>query len=273
MEEDSDINPNIEWKKKSFENKERLTLKINVKQAIQYEVTEKKNLSKAFSPKPSELPKGLKKIRKKIKDIYDDDEDEDENEFQLAPAMDLNNSLYNALHEDEKRQFKQQETIKNINMQQNAGRMEAITMADRASKDLGLKGISKKNINKNMIDVSLNSKTYENVLKDELSTKAKIKGRRLSDAETINLLRGIKRIQALALASDESKVKALEGWKIDEIVDVGRKDTEDKKIAKKILVKSGRKVENKKVKKMTDKANAKKKMRTGIYQRNELFRE
>ena len=47
----------------------------------------------------------------------------------------------------------------------------------------------------------------------------------------------------------------------------------EKKIAKKILVKSGRKVENKKVKKMTDKANAKKKMRTGIYQRNELFRE
>lgn len=70
--EDETSDTNLEWKKKGFESKETLTLKTNVKKALQYEATAKKPVQNGFSPLPSELPKGLKKIRKKIKDVYDD---------------------------------------------------------------------------------------------------------------------------------------------------------------------------------------------------------
>lgn len=65
--EDETSDTNLEWKKKGFESKETLTLKTNVKKALQYEATAKKPVQNGFSPLPSELPKGLKKIRKKSK--------------------------------------------------------------------------------------------------------------------------------------------------------------------------------------------------------------
>jgi len=245
-------NPNIEWKKKKgFDNKERLSLRVDVRKALKQEAEDKKSVSGNNVPRPAELPKGLKKIRKKIKDIYDDEE-EDENDYILSP-LDLNNSLFNALQEDEKRQLQQQKTIQTIDSLQNAGKAASIAAANKVSKDLGLKGLNKKIINKNMLDAS-SGKTYENTLKDELSAKAKIKGRNLSEKETVNLLRGIKKIQIMAEAADTSKLRAIEGWKIEELVDAGQKDSDEKKIAEKILEKSGRKKDGVTVKKITKKA-------------------
>lgn len=275
--EDETSNPNIEWKKKKgFDNKERLTLKTNVKKAVQYEATKKKPVANAFSPLPSDLPKGLKKIRKKIKDIYDDDEDENEYDFIPAPT-DINNSLINALHEDEKRQLQQRETIKNNTMLQNAGKMEALIMADRITREMGMKGLDKKTLNNNMLDVSMNSQTYENALKEDIAKKAKINGRRLSSGETITLLRGIKRIQSMAAQADEPKIKAIEGWKIDEIVNAGKDSLgslSDKELAKKILEKSGRKADTKQAEKMAKNSKNKTKAKNKeTYQKIELYRD
>ena len=240
MEEESSES-NIEWKKnKGFGETEKLTRKVDIKKALQFEATEKKPLQNGFSPRPTELPKGLKKIRKKIKDVYDDEEDEEENFYDFAP-LEQNNSLLNALNEEEKRQLKQQEVIDNQRMQQNAGKMEALTVANKVSKQLGLKGLDKATINQNMQTVSQGSATYYEALKDNVAKKVKVNRRKLSKGETVTLLRGIKRIQNIALVAEESQLKALEGMKVEDLMNAGSSQTKDEQVAEIILKKSGRK--------------------------------
>ena len=266
--EDETSDTNLEWKKKGFESKETLTLKTNVKKALQYEATAKKPVQNGFSPLPSELPKGLKKIRKKIKDVYDDEEDEDEEENEIDFSfMEQNNTLLNALHEDERRQLKQQEQQNNVRILQDTGKLDAIHMANKVSQDLGMKGLKQSTINNSRMDVSMGIQTFDRALKEDLSKRTNIKGRKLSEAETVTLLRGIKRIQNVAAAADESKLKAIEGWKLEEIVNAGRSSTDDKQIAEKILEKSGRKSESVKKKMLknssrTKSTNKNKDMRT-----------
>ncbi len=251
MEEDAS-SLNIEWKKnKGFGATEKLTRKTDVKKALKYEATEKKAVAFDSSPRPSDLPKGLKKIRKKIKEVYDEDEDED---FYDGIPHDLNNSLLNALYEDEKKQLQQQNnTLKQQKMQQTAGRLEAVAIADKLAREAGLKGLNKKVAGQNANDATQISGSLEKVLSEELALKTKKGVRKLSKAETITMLRGINRIRKMALASDESQLKALEKMKVDELIDAGEKSTDDTKIAEMILKKSGRK-NKKEVNKMVQKS-------------------
>lgn len=251
MEEDAS-SLNIEWKKnKGFGATEKLTRKTDVKKALKYEATEKKAVAFDNAPRPSDLPKGLKKIRKKIKEVYDEDEDED---FYDGIPHDLNNSLLNALYEDEKKQRQQQNnTLKQQKMQQTAGRLEAVAIADKLARESGLKGLNKKVAGQNANDATQISGSLEKVLREELALKTKKGVRKLSKAETITMLRGINRIRKMALASDESQLKALEKMKVDELIDAGEKSTDDTKIAEMILKKSGRK-NKKEVNKMVQKS-------------------
>ena len=251
MEEDAS-SLNIEWKKnKGFGATEKLTRKTDVKKARKYEATEKKSVAFDSAPRPSDLPKGLKKIRKKIKEVYDEDEDED---FYDGLPHDLNNSLLNALYEDEKKQLQQQNnTLKQQKMQQTAGRLEAVAIADKLAREAGLKGLNKKVAGQNANDATQISGSLEKVLSEELALKTKKGVRKLSKAETITMLRGINRIRKMALASDESQLKALEKMKVDELIDAGEKSTDDTKIAEMILKKSGRK-NKKEVNKMVQKS-------------------
>ena len=251
MEEDAS-SLNIEWKKnKGFGATEKLTRKTDVKKALKYEATEKKAVAFDSAPRPSDLPKGLKKIRKKIKEVYDEDEDED---FYDGLPHDLNNSLLNALYEDEKKQLQQQNnTLKQQKMQQTAGRLEAVAIADKLAREAGLKGLNKKVAGQNANDATQISGSLEKVLSEELALKTKKGVRKLSKAETITMLRGINRIRKMALASDESQLKALEKMKVDELIDAGEKSTDDTKIAEMILKKSGRK-NKKEVNKMVQKS-------------------
>ena len=251
MEEDAS-SLNIEWKKnKGFGATEKLTRKTDVKKALKYQATEKKSVAFDSAPRPSDLPKGLKKIRKKIKEVYDEDEDED---FYDGIPHDLNNSLLNALYEDEKKQLQQQNnTLKQQKMQQTAGRLEAVAIADKLAREAGLKGLNKKVAGQNANDATQISGSLEKVLSEELALKTKKGVRKLSKAETITMLRGINRIRKMALASDESQLKALEKMKVDELIDAGEKSTDDTKIAEMILKKSGRK-NKKEVNKMVQKS-------------------
>lgn len=238
-------------KNKGFGATEKLTRKTDVKKALKYEATEKKAVAFDSAPRPSDLPKGLKKIRKKIKEVYDEDEDED---FYDGIPHDLNNSLLNALYEDEKKQLQQQNnTLKQQKMQQTAGRLEAVAIADKLAREAGLKGLNKKVAGQNANDATQISGSLEKVLSEELALKTKKGVRKLSKAETITMLRGINRIRKMALASDESQLKALEKMKVDELIDAGEKSTDDTKIAEMILKKSGRK-NKKEVNKMVQKS-------------------
>lgn len=237
--EDESSSLNIEWKKnKGFGATEKLTRKTDVKKALEFEATEKKAVSPNLAPRPSELPKGLKKIRKKIRDVYDEDEDED---FYDGIPPDMNSSLLNALYEDEKRLLQQKETLQNQKMQQNAGRLEAVAIADKLTREAGLKGLDKKVAGRNLADVTQIDGSLEKVLSEELAVKTKTSIRRLSKAETITMLRGIERIRKMASAADEPQLKALEKMKVDDLINAGEKTTDDRKVAELILKKSGRK--------------------------------
>ena len=253
--EDESSSLNIEWKKnKGFGATEKLTRKIDTKKALAFEAKEKKAVNTTLATRPAELPKGLKKIRKKIKEVYDEDEDED---FYDGVPHDLNNSLMNALYEDEKKQLKQKETLNNQKMQQSAGRLEAVVVADKLAQEAGLKGLDKKIAGQNLSDVTLIEGSLEKVLSEEVALKTKTSVRKLSKAETVTMLRGITRIRRMALAAEESQLKALEKMKVEDIINAGEKSTDDHKVAELILKKSGRK--NKKdVQKVVDKSKKQK---------------
>ena len=236
-------NPNIEWKKnKGFGTAEKLSRRIDKEKALEDEAKAKKpvTVNNGQRPLPNDLPKGLKKLRKKIKDVYDEDE-EDEDYYTFLPN-EMNSSLINALYEDELKQLGIREnTLNNQKLQQDAGKMGAIRMANQLSKEFGFGNIDKKIINKNMQDATINSRDFEKILKDDVMSKAKISTRQLSKGETVNLLRGIKRIKRVAMQGKEAELKAIEGLKIDDIINAGERNVDDNKVAEIILKKSGRK--------------------------------
>lgn len=241
--EDETSNANIEWKKnKGFGTAEKLSRRVDKEKAMEEDAKAKKPVSITNAPRllPTQLPQGLKKLRKKIKDVYDEDE-EDEDYYTFLPN-EAASSLVNALYEDERKQLGIREnTLNNQKLQQDAGKIEAVRMANQLSKEFGFGKLDKGIINKNMQDATLNTRDFEKILKDDVMSKAKISTRQLSKAETVNLLRGIKRIKKVAMQGKEAELKAIEGLKIDDIINAGERGADDNKVAEIILKKSGRK--------------------------------
>ena len=85
--------------------------------------------------------------------------------------MEQNNTLLNALHEDERRQLKQQEQQNNVRILQDTGKLDAIHMANKVSQDLGMKGLKQSTINNSRMDVSMGIQTFDRALKEDLSKK------------------------------------------------------------------------------------------------------
>lgn len=231
---ENDKNPNLEWKKSGFETNDKLTLKVNVAESIKYDVKKKNNIQKNYTPRPADLPAGLNKLRKKIKDVFDEEE-EDENEttsFTIA-AIDENSSLMNALNDSEKKILKQNETNNNIRMQQNAGKLEAVTIAQQFAKEAGIKPKKMENLMNGVQIVGSGDDVLKKVITEDFAKTLNIKGKDLSDGKTIQLLRGIKRIRAVG------GTEAVKGLKISEVVNAGEKEADDKKVAKLIQKKRG----------------------------------
>lgn len=257
-------NPNIEWKKTGFDSQERVTLKINVKEAALYNA-KKKNPQAASIPNPVNLPKGLKKIRKKIRDVFDDEEEEDENEFQITPSgleLDSGNSLLNALNEDEKKILHQQENLQNMKMQQTAGKMEAIATVAQLAKQAGIKGLEKDIASKNLQNVAPTDEIFAHTIRDILAEKENVKGEDIPAGKVIQTLRGVKRVKEMG------GNKALQGLKLQDIQEIGEKNLkpndkeskEYKEVAKLILKKSGQDIKKKKAK-PTKNSSAKNKLK------------
>ena len=74
------------------------------------------------------------------------------------------------------------------------------------------------------------------------------------------MLRGIERIRTMAAASDESQAKALEGLKLDKIIEYGDPGKKtDQQVVEEILTKTGRKEDAKKTAKKAGKSRSKNK--------------
>lgn len=144
-EGEKETDSNIEWKKSGIDKHERLTLKINVKEANMYNASKPNDLKAKIKAKnPLAVPKGFKKISKKIKDAYDDEEDEDD--YITVPVFENTeeSSLMRALSDDEKKFLKQNEQLNNIRMQDNAGKEAAIEQAERVIMQAGLGRLNSK---------------------------------------------------------------------------------------------------------------------------------
>ena len=131
---------NMDWKKSGIDKHERLTLKVNVKEANAYNAKKDRDTkSKGKHGKPKNIPNGFKKISKKIRDAFDD-EDEDEGEYILVPVfMDKEvSSLEKALTPQEKKLLDQMERVEDIHLRQTVERDMKLQKAEETIKKVGL---------------------------------------------------------------------------------------------------------------------------------------
>lgn len=243
---DTSRNPNIEWKKGGFDSSEKSTRRINEQKATQYDAFKRNGASKITELTPTDLPQGLNKIRKKIRDIYDEEDDENEDGYQIVPnLLQTQNSLLNALSEEEKQALDQKENLDNMALQQNAGKMEALATAEKLAKTVGLvKGLQRKTVAQAMVDVAQPEQVLQNVIKKDIIRNLKIRGNKLPEKDIKKFFMGIKRIEAIGGGK-----QAVQGLNVNEVVNAGETKTKDQKIAQMLLNKSGRsKPKNKKIK-------------------------
>ena len=122
---------------------------------------------------------------------------------------------------------------------QDVGKMEALNKASEMTKSLGLKPLKESTINNNMLDVTQNTYTFDLAIKEDLQKKTNLKTKDLSEAQTINLMRGIDRIQK-TVVNGKINPKALEGWKLEELIEAGNKNMDEQQLAEMINEKTGR---------------------------------
>ncbi|MDD4556081.1 MAG: hypothetical protein PHE89_01950 [Alphaproteobacteria bacterium] len=228
-DEKNSSNPNIEWKKKGLDNKEKLSRRIDTKKAEEHEAKSKnpsQNVNRSQTPRA--LPKGLKKIRKKISQSVYDEEDEDElNGFQifLDPAsLEMeNNSLFHALNDNEKKVLEQKNTLKTIGSQQNAGKLDAINRAQKINQQAGVGRMDRQAINKDMLDPTFDETKVGKAAAKAASKKLKVKVDGMSTDKYKDVIKGVKTIRDLG--------GRVEGMKADKVAEAGEKSKDKKKVA------------------------------------------
>ena len=232
----------FDWKKQGVGTKEHLTLKNDVKEALKYDEKKKSALKKEKKINPETLPLGLKKLRKKIRDIYDDEDEDEDTIFShiRMPEQEEDNVLLNSLNDDEKRMFKQKNTIENTQMQQIAGKMEALHIANNLAREAGLKNLSRKALDVGMQQATFEpEKMQEKIIKKEVGGKLGIRGK-IEDGKIIQAARGIKKVEQMG-GKDATK-----NMNMKDIVKAGEEKLSDIELAEMILEKSGQDVKKRK---------------------------
>ncbi len=242
---DDDFDDNQEtvfdWKKSGVDNLERVSSNIDIKETEKYRTRKNKNLTKA--PRPENLSLGLKKLRKKIREVYDEDEDEDENDTIFAPLpfiQEDENPLLNALTEEEKKLYWQKTTIENTQMQQTAGKMEALHIANNLAREAGLQNISRKALQTGMQEATFRpEQMQEKIIRKEISGKLGIKGD-IEKGKILEAARGIKKVEQLG------GKEAAKNLDMRDIVKAGEEKLDEIKLAELILEKSGQDIKKRK---------------------------
>ncbi len=244
---------NIEWKQSSDEGKKTRNSRRRDVKKLTASDEQVNDLDVGMRQIKSFFPNNLRKIRSKIREVFDEDEDE-EDEINTALFLHMNNeeyssSLLDGLKEEEKRKLQEDQTLKNQSMQQSAGKMEAIINLNNKLQKSGVKKLSEDVVNVNMLRVETDQQTFVNTAKQHLAKSEKIKTTDISNYdETNNLIKGLNKIKKVSLLDeviDGSKVEKLDA---KELAALG-KESNDKKAAKTIYYKTGRK--NKKTDNLT----------------------
>lgn len=222
--------------KKGFDDSERLTLKINVQEAVQYEAEKGKK-------KIGNLPKNLKKIKKKVRDSYDEDEedgmDEDiirslrELQINQTDASNGDNTLINSLNEQERRQILQSTNIEIVRHEENAGKSNALEQADTNLRKATLRRMTTQEFMNEMNDAIYNpSRLRREAMEHGIAKQMGIKGK-IEKHHEGNVVEGVKKVKQL---SGNRKVQKVEMKDVDR---VGKKNMSQNQTAELILKKSG----------------------------------
>ena len=198
---------NIEWKKSGIDKHERLTLKINVREANLYNAAKANDLkAKTKARTPLDVPRGFKKVSRKIRDSVDEEEDEDD--YILVPVFEdmRESSLMRALSEEEKKILQQNESINNIRMQENAGKEAAIERAEKVVMQAGLGRMDAKVLNEERLKAGKVS--VDEVVMDAVKQKAFEKPRKGSNNPRKEENRARTAAKEIAKSRDEESKKA-----------------------------------------------------------------
>ena len=247
-------NPNIEWKKTDIGEQEKLSRRIDLVKATEEEA--KKDSFAAKAPvQPKDLPIGLKKIKKKIRSL-DDEEDEEEYQIVADPLLmeANNNSLFAALNEDEKKILKQQETNDIIKQQLQTEKLSAINAANNLAKQAGFNGLKKETFRQSTDNYDISANKMQDTLKKEFKKDINKKSdwSKLDDKELLELMQGINKIKEFEGTESNESLKDMD---VKDVIAIGKNKKNDKKIARTICEKTGRKTfrDHKKDKKQEEK--------------------
>lgn len=235
-EEKKDKKLKFSANKKGFDDAERMTLKINVQEALRYEAEKGKK-------KVGNLPKNLKKIKKKVRDSYDEDEEDgmDEDVIRSLRELQINqidasngdSSLINSLNEQERRQIMQTTNIEITRHEENAGKQNSLEQADTNLRKASLRRMTTKEFMNEMNDAIYNpSRLRREAMEHSIAKQMGIKGK-IEKHHEGNVVTGIKKIKEL---SGNRKVKSL---KMKDVSQVGKKNMSQNQTAELILKKSG----------------------------------
>ncbi|MBQ8464444.1 MAG: hypothetical protein IJ545_00365 [Alphaproteobacteria bacterium] len=241
---DDTLNSNFEWKKKSFGKKERLSRGIDENQEALAESKKKNNFTKPVSltAQPSEsFNCHLKKMRKKIKQALDED-DEEETSVEMIDLSSLSlendfmqNPLYNGLSEKEKKFISQKQTMQEIRMQQNAAKVQALCAANHFARKAGVPQMSQQEIAENMQNNGWGKDTFKRAVEKYISPDIKIGNAKLNAEKMQKLMTGMKRLQKMG------GIHSVEGMKMSDVIKITDTANDDKRVAKLLLQKTGRK--------------------------------
>lgn len=233
---------------KGFDDSERMTLKINVQEALQYEAEKGKK-------KVGNLPKNLKKIKKKVRDSYDEDEDDgmDEDVIRSLRELQINqtdasngdSSLINALNEQERRQIMQSTNIEITRHEENAGKQNALEQADTNLRKATLRRMNTKEFMNEMNDAIYNpSRLRRQAMEHSIAKQMGIKGK-IEKHQEGKVVEGVKKVKDL---TGNRKVKSL---KMGDVQKVGEKRMSQNQTAELILKKSGQTAKLSEIKRQT----------------------
>ena len=238
--------------KAGFGDSERLTLKINVKEATRYDaIKDKKTTTK---PK-----KNVKKVPKNVYKEHEEDEDDgvDKDVIRSLQELQINQndasngdtSLINALLPNEKRQIEQSTNIEITRQEQNAGRHDALERTDMMLRKSGMKKMTTQEFMDQMTDALYEpGRLKRSALEDNLVKKVGIKGEITARNED-NVVKGVRKINEV---TDQRRVEKVT---TKDAVQVGRKNLSNNQTAELILEKSGQKAKLEEIKKQSTSSN------------------
>ena len=215
-------------------------MKINVCEAEQYDAEKGKK-------KIGSLPRGMKKLRKKVRDSYDEEEDDgsmDEDVIRSLQELQINqndasngdNTLLNALSDNERRQIMQNTNIEITRHEQNAGRQNALEQSDTKLRQAGLKKMNGSIYNP--------SRLRREAMEHNIAKKMGIEGK-IEKHNEGKIVEGIRRVKHV---TENKQVKVL---KMEDVKEIGQKNMSQNETAELILKKSGQTARLSEIKRQT----------------------